>query len=184
MILASATSAGPHRLAAAGFTLFELVVVLIIISVLVGVFFHRFSSLQETTERAAMELTATSVRSALDLQMAALLMSGRGDEMSALIERNPMSLFKQPQANYSGEFDEPESAGVPRGSWYFDRKRKQLVYLVATGDSFVPDSGGIKRVRFQVVRKDGPKGGAGQTVTNETWGLTLRAVEPYQWVIK
>ena len=40
---------------------------------------------------------------------------------------------------------------LTRGTWYFDMLDRELVYLAALDDHFVPDSQSRKQVRFRLV---------------------------------
>lgn len=111
-----------------GFSLFELVVVICLFSILVGVFVHRFLFLQELAEKTAMETTVINMRTGMRYQLAELMVQGRSYEMSAMLERNPIVWLTTPPANYAGEFDEASAEPIPPGNWYFDKKRRELVY--------------------------------------------------------
>ena len=174
------------RIGKNGFTLFELIVVIIIVSVLAWSFLGRFLTLQEAAEKAAMEYTVGAIRSALNIQLAGLMTRGRMQDLPLLAAENPFNFLSGKQKNYVGEFYDAQIADIPRGSWYFDLKHKQLVYLVWRGTHFVPDAQGNKWVRFQVnlVYNDALRGAALSPATKEIGGITLEEVQPYRWVIE
>lgn len=181
MIRSSAICTTSYRIA--GFTLFELVVTLVIMSVLIGVFFDHFLELEEIAEKTAMEQTVLSIRSALKLQMAALITGGRSQEIAQLADGNPMRFVSR--TNYAGELSDPDESQPPKGMWYFDPKHNELVYRISGGANFSPSQGGDKRVRYQVkVVRGGASGVTTPPATNEIWGVTLEEVEPYEWLIK
>ena len=70
---------------AQGFTLLELVVVIIIISTLAAVLMDRVLFYQEAAERAAMEQMAGILRSALQFQVADRLLKGKTRELPLLV---------------------------------------------------------------------------------------------------
>src|ERR1035441_753558 len=111
-----------------GSNLFELVVVICLVLTLVGVFAHRFLFLQELSEKTAMEMTVMNMRTGMRYQLAELMVQGRLYEMPAMLERNPILWLASPPANYAGEFDEASDEHIQLGNWYFDKKRRELVY--------------------------------------------------------
>lgn len=174
------------RLRADGFTLFELIVVIILVSLLSGMLFRRFLDYQEVAEKAAMEQTAGAIRSALAIQMAGLIAQGKVEELPKLATLNPVTLLAEVQKNYAGEFYEPGADDIPPGSWYYDLKRKQLVYRVQRGEHFVPDEQGNKSVRYRVslVYNQPLDRTAPATEVRNIGGVVLQEVEPYVWKVK
>ncbi|TFW10288.1 prepilin-type N-terminal cleavage/methylation domain-containing protein [Oxalobacteraceae bacterium OM1] len=165
-----------------GFTLFELVLVIVLVAVFSGVLLKRFTMYQEMAEKAGMEQTAGVLRSALHLQMAGLITRGRIGDIPKLAEVNPFSLLAERQHNYVGEYFDPKD--IPTGSWYYDLKNRQVVYLVHRDAHFSPNLRGECIVRFQIVPVyNAPLPGEAATV-KELGGITLREVEPYQWDIR
>jgi prepilin-type N-terminal cleavage/methylation domain-containing protein len=167
-----------------GFTLFELIVVIVLVSMLSAMVLDRFLVYQEMAEKTAMEQTAGAIRSALNIQMAGLIARGRTEDIPKLAAVNPIKFLTERQRNYVGEFYEVGPDDIPTGSWYFDLKRKQLVYSVHRGAYFVPDENGHKRVRYAVTLVynegflNGPSG------AKELGGVVLREVVPYKWELK
>ena len=167
-----------------GFTLIELVVVIIIISTLGAVLLDRMWFYQEAAEKAAMEQLAGTLRSALHFQIADRLLNGKTADMAELAQDNPMDWLAEPPANYVGDRFAPPVGEVPKGSWYFDLKDRQLVYLVSRGEHFAPNPQGRKEVRYAVrliftqsKAKADPKS-ADIKVVN---GVILALVQPYTW---
>ena len=173
------------RIGKNGFTLLELIVVIVIVSVLAWTFLGRFLTLQEAAERAAIEHTVGAIRSALNIQLAGLMTRGRMQDLPLLAAENPFNFMTGKQKNYAGEFYDAKLADIPRGSWYFDLKHKQLVYLVWRGTHFEPDAEGNKWVRYQVrLAYNNPLPRTANSVTKEIGGITLEEVEPYRWEIE
>ena len=167
-----------------GFTLIELVVVIIVISTLGAVLLDRMWFYQEAAEKAAMEQLAGTLRSALHFQIADRLLNGKTADMAELAQDNPMDWLAEPPANYVGDRFAPPVGEVPKGSWYFDLKDRQLVYLVSRGEHFTPNQQGRKEVRYAVrliftqnKAKADPKSADIQLVN----GVILALVQPYTW---
>ncbi|MDD5329906.1 MAG: type II secretion system protein [Sulfuricella sp.] len=160
-----------------GFTLLELVVVVSIVAILAGVFLKRAQFYQEQAEKVAMEQTVGIIRSALHLQMAALITKNRMDRIPHLAEQNPMEWLAEKPKGYVGEFFDPKIGEIPRGSWYYDLRDGCLVYLVNSGSHFVPREPGRKWIRYRAaVEYESARGGE-----KEFSGVIFKEVEPFQW---
>lgn len=160
-----------------GFTLFELVVCILVFSVLVTVLLNRLRYYQEAAEKAAMESTARLVKTGLQIRLAELIIANRQAEAAALESEDPTQWLDTRPANYGGEYREPPAPGT----WYFDVTARQLVYVVNTGGRLELDSQpDAKQVRFRArLLKDRLQlaGGPLERVT----GVTLQPVIPYRW---
>lgn len=161
-----------------GFTLFELVVLSVLISILAMVLLNRLIYYQELAEKADMEFKAAELKSGLRMRMAKLLIEGRAQEYGSLAQENPFDWLEKMPGNYVGQIADGNFKTIPAGNWYFDTASHTLVYLVKHGDYFKPDSTGEKRVRFQVKLVRNPPGvGVDQPFAS----VNLALVEPYQW---
>lgn len=171
---------------AAGFSLFELILVIIIVALFAGVLLGRFVTYQEMAEKAAMEQTAGAVRSALNLQMARLITQGQVDDIPKIVTVNPMKFLTEQQKNYVGEFYEASLDNIPPGSWYYDLKQKELVYLVYRGGHFQSGPDGMKRVRYKVglVYNEELFRNSGVDARKDLGGVVLKEVEPYTWNVQ
>ena len=160
-----------------GFTVLELVIVIIIYSVLVTVLLNRLNYYQELAEKAAMEATVRVVKTGLQIRLAELITANRQAEAARLEAEDPMQWLEKKPANYAGDYREPPE----RGAWYFDERERQLVYVVNTGHRLELDSGPEpKEIRFRArLLKDRIQAG-GATVESVT-GITLAPVRAYRW---
>jgi prepilin-type N-terminal cleavage/methylation domain-containing protein len=163
-----------------GFTLIELVVVICVIGVLARVFMDRVWFYQEQAEAAAMEQVVAALQSALTLQFGSLMAQGRGAEISSLAKENPMNWLARKPADYAGEFFEPGPKAVPPGSWMFDLKSRELVYVVDRADHFTPAKDRVKWVRYRVelVREHVPSGSKGNPIVVSA---VLEQVDACRW---
>jgi prepilin-type N-terminal cleavage/methylation domain-containing protein len=167
----------PGTAGARGFTLFELVMCLIVISIVAALLLERLGFYQEMAERAAMEATARAIRTGLQVRLAELIITKRQAAAGALETENPTRWLEQPPANYGGPWQ-----GVPRpATWYYDEARRQLVYVVGTGSRLEIDGApGGRELRFRaLLLRDRVRvpGGRVESVT----GVTLQPVTPYHW---
>lgn len=167
-----------------GFTLIELVVVMIIISTLLAVLADRMWTYQEAAEKAAMEQMAGTLRSALHFQIADRLLSGKAADIGELAADNPMDWLAEPPANYLGDRFAPAAGAVSKGNWYFDLKDRHLVYVVSRGEHFTPNKQGRKEVRYAVrlvFSNKKTQAGLENAVNPDINGVILALTEPYQW---
>jgi len=136
--------------AQAGFTLFELIVVVCIVALMAAILFNRLRLYEEAAEKAAMQQTAAAIKSALQMRVASYMISGRDKEIENLRNENPVSWLQEKPTEYAGEFYADAYARVRPGSWYFDLTRRELIYVINLGDNFKRGSDGRKWVRYRV----------------------------------
>lgn len=113
-----------------GYSLFELVCVILIVSVLLLVLLDRTLRYQAMAEKTAMEVTIMNMRSGLRLRVAELMMAERTNELGGLVQDNPIHWLEAPPANYLGEIHNPQRSRLPVNTWHFDPDRRELVYLL------------------------------------------------------
>src|SRR5438128_2565943 len=79
-----------HRCASPGFTLIELIVVVCIVALCAALLLDRLRFYQEAAEKAVMEYTVATVKSALQLRVAAMLVRGEEKNIGSLVRANPV----------------------------------------------------------------------------------------------
>jgi general secretion pathway protein G len=114
-----------------------------------AVLLDRLRFYQEAAEKAAMEGTVGALKSALQLRVAAMLVNGEERNIASLARANPVGWLMDPPRGYRGEFRAPQPA-VPRGSWYFDATRSELVYVPDLDAHLKTGSTGDKALRFRI----------------------------------
>ncbi|TAK71549.1 MAG: type II secretion system protein [Betaproteobacteria bacterium] len=165
----------------AGFTLFELIVVVCIVAVMAGILLNRLRVYEEAAEKAAMQQTAAAIKSALQMRVASYMIGGRDKEIENLRNENPVNWLQENPADYAGEFYADAYARVRPGSWYFDLTRRELIYVVNLGDHFKPGPDARKWVRYRVSIKYenvAETGGAPRKVLS---AVSIAPVQPYVW---
>jgi prepilin-type N-terminal cleavage/methylation domain-containing protein len=160
-----------------GLTLFELAVVLVIVSAAGAVFLDRLHRYQDLAEKAAMETTVTLIKTGLQIRLAELIIANRQGEAARLEIDDPTRWLDPRPANFAGAYRDPPQ----RGNWYYDAPRRQLVYVVNSGQWLEIDTGNAAReLRFQArLLRDRLKIG-GATVHSVT-GVTVVPVTPFRW---
>lgn len=166
-----------------GFTLIELVLVILLVGVLSAYLYKQVSYYQERAEMVAMEQTAGAYRSGLQFRVAAYLVSRIPEELPQLNKENPVNWLAEKPSNYAGAFFGEPPIEVKDGDWYFDLQSNTMVYLVRQKQHFVPGLEGF-RIRFRARVEYGPLKGADGKPLGDAKGVRVvefRPVEPYRW---
>ena len=167
-----------------GFSLLELVLVVTLIGVLFVIAIDRLLILKVEAERTAMAQILGALRSAMSIQIAKKISSGKVDELPNMARTNPMDWLSEKPDNYIGIKDEPDPADIKGYQWYFDSYNNWLVYRVGNDGYFSNQLKGAPRARFWVNLDYTDNDGNGEfdPDTDEIHGLTLKSVEPYTWL--
>src|SRR5947199_8749437 len=92
-----------HRCASPGFTLIELIVVVCIVALCAALLLDRLRFYQEAAEKAVMEYTVATVKSALQLRVAVMLVRGEEKNIGALARAHAEDWWMEPPAGSRGE---------------------------------------------------------------------------------
>lgn len=170
-----------RRPAGAGFTMIELMVVIIVVSLLGTVAADRLFYYRERAEKAMVDSTLELVKMGLRIRMAELVASNRTTELPQLERINPIRWMEEPPAGYVGEYVAP----AKQGSWYYSTPQNELIYLpsstsyLETGQITANGANGLKELRFRVVlryQSENPTPGV-RSIT----GIGLAPSKPYKW---
>ncbi len=155
-----------------GFTLLELMVVAVIVSILFVVAISKLMILQVDAERVTMDIKVAESVARQNLRA-----------LASLEGSNPMDRLAETPANYLGELDDPEVKTLEDGNWYFDKHSRTLVYLVRNGGFFEGGLSDPPRARFaiQLVYTDRNGNGRYDADIDTVEGLRLAKLEPYRW---
>jgi len=166
-----------------GFSQFELVVVVVLVSVMAGFLLVRVLPLIGQAERVAFMQTKQQIQSALLLEAAERIARGESASLAALAGTNPMDLLLEPPGNYLGA-RQPGDRSLPRRSWYFDADENLLVYRPGRQSRFDPLDGPADRIEMQVnfVYRDRDSDGAFNASVDHFDGLRFASVHPYVWL--
>lgn len=165
-----------------GFTLLELVLVIVIISIL-GLFaIDRMFALRIAAEQAAVKQLVGTIKSALGLEVAKLALAGKMSAVAKLNNTNPLLLLSQTPNNYIGEKDDDNHIITP-GIWYFNKKHKALIYNVTYTENFKTSLKGVPRIRHRIklVYNDRNKNKRFDVRYDSIAGLDLFPVEKFSW---
>jgi type II secretory pathway pseudopilin PulG len=144
----------PARQTSGGFTLLEAAVVAALFALLVAAFAARVRMLQQETERVVAEQLLGTLRTALQVRSTQARVNQGEGALIHLMDENPMGWLSGKPHNYLGDFYAPDIHEIPRGSWFFDRSDRSLVYLPNDLESFSIKTS--KFLRFKVKFALGP----------------------------
>lgn len=130
-----------------GFSLLELAVVAVVLSILSAVLLQRLNYYQEEAERAHFETTLQIYKTALQIRLAEMIIERRENEAQRLEDENPTLWLSEKPTNYAGDYP-----AVPVvGSWYYDKSTRELVYVANTANRLeIAERDGLKQLRFRV----------------------------------
>lgn len=176
------TFAGSRRMAP-GFSLLELVVVIVIISLLLVIAISRLLALRVDAERVVMAQVLGTIQSGIGIKVADNIVKQDIAGLRFLEGSNPMDRLAQLPSNYLGELEGVDPATLEDGNWYFDKQERVLVYLVRNKGFFTGGLANPPRARFAVrlVYTDKNRNGVFDAGTEMIEGLRLVALEPYNW---
>jgi prepilin-type N-terminal cleavage/methylation domain-containing protein len=130
-----------------GFSLLELAVVAVVLSVLLTVPLERLTYYQAAAERARFDSTLRIYKTALQIRLAELMVERREGEARTLEVENPTRWLSEKPTNYAGGY--PESPEP--GTWYFDAATRELVYVVNSSRGLEMEAhNSVKQLRFRV----------------------------------
>ena len=166
-----------------GFSLLELLIVIVIISVLLVVAIDRLLLLRFEAERATVQTTIGAMRSALYIEFAAAAARGEISRMDKAGGSNPMTRLAEKPEGYVGEFYGPDPKVFEPGTWYFDLRDRALVYLVRFPQQFTTALDGPPRLRLVVEPdyEDLDRNGRFDAGRDPVRGLKLVPLEPFFW---
>ena len=166
-----------------GFSLLELLIVIVIISVLLVVAVDRLLALRFEAERATVQTVLGALRSALYIEFAAAAAKGEIKRMDTAGGSNPMLHLAEKPEGYVGEFYGPEPKVFEPGTWYFDLRDRTLVYVVRFPQQFVTPLAGPPRLRVVVEPDydDTERNGRFDPGRDPVRGLKLVPLEPFFW---
>ncbi len=169
-----------------GFSLLELLIVIVVISVLLVVAIERLLALRYEAERATVQSVTGALRSALVIEFAAAAARGQLARMDTARGSNPMLRLAEKPDNYAGEFFGADPALFEPGTWYFDTRDRALVYVLRFPQQFVTPLTGPPRARLRVEPDydDLDRNGRFDPGRDPVRGLRLEPVEPFRWTIQ
>lgn len=166
-----------------GFSQFELVVVIVLISILVTVALNRMWGWRSEVERTLIITVSGNIRSALGLETAQLALQNKLNQLPKLAGSNPFSLLAQKPDTYLGELSDNNPDTKQTGIWYYSKEQRALIYTIKYSESFKTDLKGQPRVRLKIkfLYSDKNQNRRYDAGVDAIAGLDLVALDKYQW---
>lgn len=156
-----------------GFSMLEVVLVIILAITMYAVAIDRLLPLRGDAEAAHVATVVGTLRGALGMEVAALIVYDGAAAVAGLDGANPMHFLAEQPDNYLGEVSGMRPEMLPAGHWYFDLDSRELVYLVRFADYFRTELPGPPRMAFRT-----------ELVYNERddlAGVRIARVNEYVW---
>lgn len=160
---------------AGGFTLLELVIVIIVAGVLAGALLDRLRSYRAQIETLAVSQVVSAIRSEMYLRHAHLIVQDRTAELARLAQENPMEWLGERPNNYAGSFERIEPESIAAGNWYYEKATNRLIYLPSESGQSV--TGARKQLNFQVKLVNNKHNADGKNFSQGNQGALLAFVQ-------
>jgi len=160
----------------------DLVLSIALIAIFVIVFLERAFYYREYAEKTAMEMTVANMRTGLRYKIADLIVNSRLSEIPTLADENPLNWLAERPVNYLGEFNSLHREGTP-GTWFYDKRNRELVYTVNNRRHFVPYGGQDFTIRYRATRIEAPATSSSQSARAQVW-VDLVQPRGYTWVLQ
>ncbi len=166
-----------------GFSLLELVIVVILVALLFLFAFDRLMPLRGQAEGTQVASVTGALRSALGMEVAERIVSDGPGAVAELEGTNPMTLLQEQPRGYLGERDADGTGDISGGSWYFDPDRGTLHYRVRfpqylEGEPESPVELGWK---IHLIYEDEGNDGGFDPATDALQGVTLAPTDEHRW---
>lgn len=140
-----------------GFSLFELIVYILLVSIVFSVSMRRFSDFPGEAERANFLAITGQLKAAVNLQMMKAIAGGNWESLGSIENSNPMDLMLETPSNYAGAYNSVDEQNMPRRTWYFDSFNGQLVYLANDTSHLFSNQGDgtstLASIRFRIAQR-------------------------------
>lgn len=181
---ADARPAGrPHPGVQRGFSLLELVIVVILVALLFLFAFDRLMPLRGHAEGTQVASVIGALRSALGMEVAERIVDEGPESIAELQGANPMTLLQQRPVRYLGERSGSDNREIPEGAWYFDPDQGVLRYRVRFPQYLEGEPDPPVELSWQVRLQFEDEGGNGRydPDTDALRGVTLAPLDDHQW---
>ncbi len=167
-----------------GFSLLELITVIVIISVLVVVAVNRLLPFIDEAERVSVLRVEGQLRSTLVMEAAKRVVRGRSATITELEGANPLNLLADLPKNYIGELQAGAAARAPPRHWYFDTGSKVLIYRLGEPYALTAVDGPQEDPAFavRVAYADLDGDGLFEASRDELYGVRLERVGGMSWL--
>jgi prepilin-type N-terminal cleavage/methylation domain-containing protein len=167
-----------------GFSLLEFVVVICLIGILLAVAIVRLVPFTVEAERVAVLTLEGQMRSTVMMAAAQRIARGESASIATLNGANPMDFMLEVPGNYIGELNSAGLATDSSGHWFFDVKKRRLVYRPRQGFTFRSAEDPVKQLEFEVrvAFADRDANGTFEPGTDELYGVRLLRAAGDEWL--
>ena len=169
-----------------GFSLLELVIVIILVALLFTVAMNRLAPLRGDAEAAHVATVIGSLRSAIGLEAASRVVREGPQGLAELEGINPMTLLQEVPEQYVGIRRTGQSNDIAEGSWYFDDVDGLLVYRVRFPQHLEASPPSPVELQWQIRLQfeDMSESGTFDPERDRVRGLGLQALHDHQWTAR
>lgn len=173
----------PRQQTTQGFTLLELLAVIILVSILFVFAVDRLLEVRDQAERVSVQTVIGNLQSALALDLAEHVVKGRMQQIHLRLNSNPMELLADTPINYRGSITQDELQKAKSGYWYYNTDNHLLTYLVSSSAGFESSLSGRPRVRLKVVPvyDDLDKNHVFDHKIDQIKGVSLKFQDKFTW---
>lgn len=166
-----------------GFSLLELVVVIILVVILFLVAFDRLLPLRGDAEAAHVATVIGGLRSAIGLEAATRITREGLPALADLEGINPMTLLQEWPDNYIGETAELDRTEIGPGAWFFELESEALVYRVRFPQYLEDEPQHPAELRWRVTLQYEDTDGSGhyEPESDRVRGLRLEPLDRHEW---
>lgn len=163
-----------------GASLLESAVAISVVGVLAATLLQRLLYVEEYAEKTAMELTIANMRAGMRGRVGLLLIADQASKIPTLAGENPVQWLEREPENYLGELEQAPRP-QPKGKWYFDLKRRELVYTANSRAHFTPSRYQDYSVRLRVMPVPALQTMSGAHTPRQQDWVALAVVNDYRW---
>lgn len=128
-----------------GFTLIELVIIIVVLGILAAIAIPKLFSVTKEAEEAAVSTMVSNLESALSIYVSKQYMDG-----NAIVIHNPFDDLSNIPTNYKGVVDPVTPANTPDGSWCWRPTGNWIMYNPKAGISGGWNNGGESFIIYKV----------------------------------
>jgi hypothetical protein len=100
-----------------------------VVAIVLALFLEQLLGYMELAERSNMETTVSYINSGINTGLAYDMLEGRPVSIAARLKRSPFELARMSPANFLGDVNGRDLAGLKKGSWVYDGLSNELIYL-------------------------------------------------------
>lgn len=172
----------PYR----GASVLQSVFVVILAALLAVPLLRALERAERVAERTAVNQALITIEQAINREVITSMIAGRKLDLASLDGANPMELtglLVGWDSRYGGEVDTLRPEELTPARWYFDRARRELVYVPARRDwvDIRPAEAQTLRFRLRFVYDDRNANGTYESDADGVQGLILETLTPFRW---